>query len=650
MHNVAKPNAAPGDSEENTKKTKLSKDRLKWISELKRTNNVYQAKRNSYWVDKITNDSDNPKKLWKSFNTVLGRAGESSLSTAGLASEEFLNFFSSKTDDVARSTASAPYPVLTDTASNSFTSFDVISVNDVINLITAVPNKQCALDPAPTWLIKEFIELLAPFFAYVCNRSLGEGYVPTSQKAALVFPVLKKETLDKHELKNYRPISNLTFLSKLIERVVSKQLTDYLERNRLLPKFQSAYRRCHPTETALLKVYSDLTDAIDRGEVTLLGLLDLSSAFDTVDHNVLLDRLKLTHGISDIALKWIKSYLCDRQQTIVVNDVHSSTQTLVRGVPQGSVLGPMLFTLYTTEIQEIILSYNLECHIYADDTQLYFHCAPSQLATVTPRLVECIQSIREWMSSNRLRLNPDKTEFIWFSSARNMQHVPQASITVGGSTITPSRTVRDLGVYLDTTLGLTDHVTRTVQSSFFQLRQLKYVRRCLNKDNTKILLHAFVTSRLDYCNALLAGQPACLIDKLQSVQNAAARLYAGVSRYDHITSVLRDDLHWLRVPQRITYKLCTFVFRCLHGDAPSYLSEYCIPLAEANSRASRNRSAAQGNLVVPRSRTLTYGQRSFRVAGPSSWNELPPHLKSDQLSYPCFKSQLKTHLFTLCYL
>ena len=239
------------------KKTNLAEDRAKWIAELKITNHIYQAKRNSFWGTKIIKDSSNPKKLWKSFNAVLGRGGESPLSTAGLKSEDFLGFFSSKTEDVARATASAPPPLINCTAQTSFSCFDSISEDDVSKLVMAAPNKQCALDPAPTWLIKDCCTSLAPFLTYVCKRSLSEGYLPKSQKAALVFPLLKKENLDKHELKSYRPISNLTFLSKLIERIVSMQLTDYLENNDLLPKHQSAYRRCHSTETALLKVYSD---------------------------------------------------------------------------------------------------------------------------------------------------------------------------------------------------------------------------------------------------------------------------------------------------------------------------------------------------------------------------------------------------------
>ena len=342
--------------------------------------------------------------------------------------------------------------------------------------------------------------------------------------------------------------------------------------------------------------------------------------------------------------------MSDRVQTVVVNDIESSTHELETGVPQGSVLGPMLFTLYTSELYQIIRSFNLQCHIYADDTQLYFHAAPEEIDAITPRLLACIQSLTNWMSSNRLRLNPDKSEFIWFGSPHNIKNIPKTPLVVGSSAaIEPSIVVRDLGVYFDSTLSMKNHVTRMVQTCFFYLRQLKHVRRCLNKANTKTLLHAFITSRLDYCNALLAGQPSSLLAKLQSVQNAAARLYSGAAKFAHITDVLRDDLHWLRIPQRINYKICTLVFRCLHGEAPQYLSDYCVRIQDSDTRASRNRSAASGNLVVPRSRTMTYGNRSFRVSGPTCWNFLPLQLKVNNISYASFKSQLKTHLFTTCY-
>ena len=264
-------------------------------------------------------------------------------------------------------------------------------------------------------------------------------------------------------------------------------------------------------------------------------------------------------------------------------------------------------------------------------------------------VVVCLDAIKSWMSSNRLLLNPDKTEFMWIASAYHMKDIGQDVISVGLVDIKPSTSVRDLGVLLDNALSLNNQISANVKSCFFQLRQLKHVRKSLTRENVKTLLHAFVTSRIDYCNALLVGLPQYQLNRLQSVLNAAARLYSNTSKYSHVSSILRDDLHWLRIPERITYKLCLTVYRCLHGLAPSYLSNDCVRLIDSSNRLFRNRSAAVGNLFVPRYRTKTYGPRSFRIAGPTRWNALPTQLKQD-MSLPQFKSELKTHLFRISYM
>jgi len=171
---------------------------------------------------------------------------------------------------------------------------------------------------------------------------------------AIVTPLLKKASLDPHDLKNYRPVSNLSFVSKLVERVAVIQLTDYLESHQLMPLLQSAYRRHHSTETALLKVLSDVLTAADDKKVTLLALLDLSPAFDCVDHNILLSTLQSRFGLDGIVLAWIRSFLSDRVQRVCFGGCLSAVLLLIYGVPQESVLGPLLFLLYTAEVFTII--------------------------------------------------------------------------------------------------------------------------------------------------------------------------------------------------------------------------------------------------------------------------------------------------------
>ena len=209
------------------------------------------------------------------------------------------------------------------------------------------------------------------------NVSLSAGVFPQKYKHAVVRPLLKKENLDASQLKNYRPVSNLTFLSKLLEKIVQKRLQSYISDSGVTMAHQSAYRRFHSTETALIKLYSDLLLAADRGEISALCLLDMSAAFDTVDHDILIRRLENRFGISGSALGWFRSYLTDRSFEVSDGDSSSKKVQLVCSVPQGSVLGPLLFVLYTDELVDIAKSMGLEIHIYADDTQLYIHFKPS---------------------------------------------------------------------------------------------------------------------------------------------------------------------------------------------------------------------------------------------------------------------------------
>ena len=194
-------------------------------------------------------------------------------------------------------------------------------------------------------------------------------------KLSYIRPCLKTPDLDKELYQSYRPLANIPFLSKIIEDTVKTQIFNYLDANSLLPYFQSAYRRCHSTETALLRVQNDILRSLDTNQQVIMVLLDLSSAFDTLDHSILLDRFKTYFKVTGNALKWFRSYLYGRSQSVVIGDKISSPRGLKFGVPQGSILGPLLFIMYLAPPQDIILSHNLNCMFYADDTDLH-HSEP----------------------------------------------------------------------------------------------------------------------------------------------------------------------------------------------------------------------------------------------------------------------------------
>ena len=335
-----------------------------------------------------------------------------------------------------------------------------------------------------------------------------------------------------------------------------------------------AYRRGHWTETALLKVTSDALLAADQGKLTLLGMLDLSAAFDCVDHDILLNRLEKSFGFFGVAIGWIRSYLTGRKQYVRYSGSMSTVTPMLFGVPQGSVLGPLLFVLYIADAFRIAEELDFSIHGYADDLQIYDHCLVRDIVQLNGRLIHCIDCMGQWMLRNRLKLNASKTEFIWLGSPRRLAACSFDSIMVDGSAIQPSLTVRDLGVILDPAISLVDHVNRLTRTCYFHIRQLRSIRRSLTIDACHALVRAMVLSRLDYCNGLLGGAPKYLLGQLSGVMRAAARLILALPRRSHMTDAISTRLHWLDIPARVVFKLCVLAFRCQHGSAPPYLVDY----------------------------------------------------------------------------
>ena len=386
-------------------------------------------------------------------------------------------------------------------------------------------------------------------------------------------------------------------------------------------------------------VFDDLLCAIDDRKHILVTLLDYSAAFDTIDHSILFTRLCSSYGLSGNALEWVTSYFSNRHQAVSIEGISSEQQDLPYGMPQGSIFGPFSYPKYSAPIARIARKHKVSYHQYADDTQLYVACDSGNVQAQKEVLQNCIEEVRSWSTSNMLKLNDSKTEFLIIGSkfARNKPDVE--SIVIGEETVPAAASARNIGVIMDSNLTMADHVSSVCKSSYAHLRNISQIRKYLTQDATATLIHSLVVSRLDSMNSLLFGLPDSTISKLQKIQNHAAKVVVKKRKHDHVTPILQS-LHWLPIHYRIHYKVLLTTHKCLNQKAPEYLSSRLQKYVPGRAL----RSADQYLLVERKANLKSYGERAFSVAAPKLWNQLPLDLRRCE-SLHSFKSQLKTFLF-----
>ena len=370
-------------------------------------------------------------------------------------------------------------------------------------------------------------------------------------------------------LSNYRPISHLSYLSKLTERLVKNRLTDHLTKNLLLNPYQSAYTKFHSTETTLLSVHDFIIRAMSKQQVTGLCLLDLSAAFDTIDHSILLHRLNSWFGINNIALSWIQSYLTSRSFSVDINGIKSSPFQLFYGVPQGSVLGPLLFILYTTPLSTIISRSSVNHKLYADDTQLFLSFSAENFSLNIKFLQDTISEISSWMASNFLSLNQSKTEFLLIGLPAQLAKIDNPFLSMpSGINIRPVPSARNLGVIFDSNLSFSDHISYISKSCFSHIRDLRRIRNTLDHTTASTIATSLIHSKLDYCNSLFLNLNTQQLNRLQLILNSAARAVTKTPKFHHITPQLKS-IHWLKITQRIQYKIISLTYKSLQFNQPS---------------------------------------------------------------------------------
>ena len=337
---------------------------------------------------------------------------------------------------------------VTGTTAATFSSFEKVSQLTVKECILNSAPKSCELDPIPSKLLIECLDSILPSLTDLFNSSLASGIFPQCFKSALVTPILKKRCLDHNDLNNYWPVSNLCFIAEILEKLVLSQVSSYINSHNLYNTCQSVYRPGHSTETALLKVVNDLFLSLNKGNISVLALLDFSSAFDTIDHTILVHRLHTDFGFTDTVLQWFSSYLTDRTHYVSLCNHCSNFAPVHSGVPQGSVLGPMLFTMYIKPLSAVIDSHSIIHHSFADDLQLQMSAPPDRISELLHSMQSCISDVKAWATANMLKLNDSKTKLMLVTSKRSKHlHNLHTSITIGNAQIPFKQSVKNLDLH-----------------------------------------------------------------------------------------------------------------------------------------------------------------------------------------------------------
>ena len=412
--------------------------------------------------------------------------------------------------------------------------------------------RSCKIDPIPTTLLKKVLPSVIGPITSIVNNSITTGIFTMTWRTAIICLLLKKAGLTL-QLSNFRPVSNLIFLSWVVESAVLQQLNKHCKDQDLFPDYQSAYQVNYSCETTLAKIVNDILWAMENKKVTALMAISLSAAFDTVDHSILIAVLRERFGITDTALSWFKSYLHPRYCKLNVGTNYSKNGELVCCVLQDSCASPILFTVYASTIESVIVTQTSDggeeessqikvirpydkattvtLHGFADDHALKNtfsansrHAKRYSVSTLEAKAAD----VKIWMDQNHLKMNDSKTKFIMFASRQMLQKCVTTELDVTGSNIQQSNIIKYLGAWLDQHLQLAHHITLKCRTAMLNFQKINYIQPVLTIDTTHSLVRGLVSSHLDYCNMIFGGLPEYLLDLLQKVQNAAAKLVLGM--------------------------------------------------------------------------------------------------------------------------
>lgn len=610
------------------------------------TNGIKKA-RTEFFSNKLIQFKNDPKNLHNTLKELTGHKKECVIpthNTKNVIADSMANFYVEKVEKIRNKiildNQNNTLLESLNTQNNENTSYSLdcfkeVDVCSIKRIVSGMKKKSCALDPAPTSVLMSCIDILCPIYAKIVNSSIANCVFPYDLKHAIVTPVLKNPTLDPESFKNYRPVSSFPFLAKIEEKVLHEQLNCYMEENMLYPSTQSSYREYHSCETALVRMSDDIQKFLHNKINVYLLLLDSSAAFDTVDQCILLNKLEKQYNVRGKALQMISSYFQDRTFSVKINEVQSSPKKLIHGVPQGSLLGPLFYILYTKEIEVIVQKHGLRIQSYADDCQIYVSFSDERKIEAENALKSCLNEIQSWMGRNFLKLNADKTKVKIFK--HKMSLVSEIS-TIGE---TCPESVRVLGVLFNDDFKFNDFIKQKVKVCNFHLRNFYNIKDSLDISSRILLVTNFILATIDYCNILLLGATDRDLRPLRLMINKSLRFIYGVRYIDHITPFYKKA-HFLPIRQRIKFKASMIAFKIFNNQSPAYFKNDFTKFFPSSSMTLREGPGRDKFMFKEDSSEIKSRRLSTLIK--RQWNDLALELRKC-CSKETFKARLKTCMF-----
>lgn len=494
-----------------------------------------------------------------------------------------------------------------------------VDLNTTYRALIGIKSNAIGTDNIPPRFLKLILPHLLPYITHIYNSVLTSSIFPASWKTAKVIPIPKIS--NPKGPNDYRPISILSYLSKGLERIIAEQLQQHFAHNNLLSTWQSGFRSCRGTTTPLLDVTETLRQSLDNNNIGIMVLLDFSKAFDTVNHNILLHKLVTDFGLSSSSSRLISNYLNGRSQYVAQEGDNSDVAPLVRGVPQGSVLGPLLFTIYINDLPSRFR--HARCHLYADDVQLVATGSPQDGPSLINNLNDDLTRAHQWALDNGLILNPSKSTAMFFSRKQIIQP-SWPCLLLDNTPIDFSPSAKNLGVWFDERLRWDVHIKKLCGSVFGSVSRLRKIAWALPVETRLRLVRALIIPSFSYGCLIFNTLNNSLLHKLQSALNACTRFVYGLRMRDHI-SPFATNILGCTLRQYFDINICKMIFSLTHHRDPAFLSDRLRASRSSRIQPDRTGSARSTRSlgIMPLQSRLAAYNGMFFIRGITLWNRLP---------------------------